>query len=211
MALLKTLVKDGSFTRNEQPGDIVATQDVVNSLTTAGAGSISGALLSSTIINRTGPTGAVNDTLDTAANIIAALATAGLGDSYRVRYVNNVAFAITLAAQANTGVTVTNPVVNASSVKDFLVQITNPTPTSIAAAATTNGSAVITGMSLAQTSAVTPGQQVSGTGIAGGTTVLSVQPGVGVTLSANATATNALTALTFNPTVTILGIGQGLL
>jgi hypothetical protein len=50
---------------------------------------------------------------------------------------------------------------------------------------------------------------VSGTGISGGTTVLSVQPGVGVTLSANATATGTLVALTFAPRIEFRGIGTG--
>jgi hypothetical protein len=52
---------------------------------------------------------------------------------------------------------------------------------------------------------------VTGTGIPASTTVLSVQPGVGVTLSANATATNNPVALTFSPRYTVLGLGQGLL
>jgi hypothetical protein len=52
---------------------------------------------------------------------------------------------------------------------------------------------------------------VTGTGIPASATVLSVQPGVGFTLSANATATNNPVALTFSPRYTVLGLGQGLL
>ena len=59
------------------------------------------------------PAGAVADTLDTAHNIIAAVPGANTGDSWRVRYINNVAFAITWTGV--TGVTVVNGIVTAIS------------------------------------------------------------------------------------------------
>ena len=200
---------DGGMQRTIARGDLLGAAETLTALTTAGAGALTGAILNSNIINRTGPGGAVADTLDTAPAIIAAIGTVNHGDSWRIRYINTVAFAITWTGV--TGVTVTNGIVNASSVKDFLMTIVNATAQSIAACSLTNTSAIVTGMTAAQTAAISPGQLVTGTGITGGTTVLSVQPGIGFTLSANATATGSLVAVTFNPVVTCVGLGQGLL
>jgi hypothetical protein len=72
----------------------------------------------------------------------------------RLKYINNVAFALTLTAP-DTSVVVTSPTVNASSVKEVLITIVNGTPQQqIGNCSTTNGSAVVTGMSAAQTSAL---------------------------------------------------------
>ena len=227
MSVFKQVIYDGSLQRQAFPGDVIGAAEIIQNLTTASAGTLAAGLLLSGILNRTGPTGAYTDTTDTAQNIINALVagynyqTTGVtgisgmvaaqpGTSVRLRYINTVAFAMTLAA--GSGVTLAgNTGVNASSVKDYLIQVTNGTPTSVAAATTTNASNVITGMTQAQTAAVSVGQAVSGTGIPGGAVVASIQPGVGVTLSANATATGSLVALTFSPIVTITGLGQGLL
>lgn len=209
MSLLKMMTRDNGLMRQVSIGDLLGASEILTALTTAGAGALTGALLANNILNRTGPAGAVADTVDTATNIINAVPGAATGDSWRLRYLNNTGFAITVTGV--TGVTVTNGIVNASSVKDFLIQLTSATPQSISTAATMNASALVTGMSLAATSLVTPGMLVTGAGVTGGTTVLSVQPGVGVTLSANATATAALVALTFNPVVSITGLGQGLI
>lgn len=208
----RNTIYDNGMERKQSIGDLVAGGEIVVTLTTVGAGTLTGALLANTVISRTGPVGAVADTVDTPGAIITAASGSGpanVGDTWRLRYINNVAFAITVTGV--TGVTVTNGVVNASSVKDFLITLTNATPSSVQVASITNASPTVTGMTLAQTSAVSVGQLVTGTGIAGSTTVIGVNPGVGVTLSANATATNASASLTFNPTVTILGAGQGLL
>lgn len=225
MSLATPLIMDGNLTRAMAPGDVLNTQEVVQTLTTVGAGAVTAAMMLSGLLSRTGPTGAVADTLPTASSLVNALLPGGgyvgggtstppglmPGATYRLRYINNVAFAITLTAP-DASVTVTSPVVNASSVKDVLIQIQNGTPLYIGnSCSTTNGSAVVTGMSQAQTQNVTPGMLVTGAGIPGGTTVLSVQSGVGVTLSANATATATPVALTFSPRYSVLGIGQGLL
>lgn len=204
-------IRAEGFVRPLQRGDIVSGGgEIVATLTTAGAGTLTGALLANTILSRTGPGGPVADTVDTADAIVAALGTDVVsGDSYRLRYINNTAFAITVTGV--TGVTVTNGVVNASSVKDFLITLDNATRASVTTGTTTNGSAVIIGMSAAATALITPGQLIVGTGIPANATVLAVNPGVGVTISANATATGSLVSLTFNPKVTVLGLGQGLL
>ncbi len=217
MTIAKTLIQDGALVRQVTQGDILAGGETINAtLTTAGAGTILGSQLTAGILSRSGPGGAFNDTTDTAANIIAAML-GGLGNTgiqngttMRLSYINTVAFAMTLVA--GTGVTLgSNVNCAASSVKDYLITVTNGTPTSVQVCNTTNASAVVTGMTQAQTSQLSVGQLVSGTGISGGTTVLSIQSGTGVTLSANATATNVTVALTFNPTVTINSLGQKLL
>lgn len=213
MSLAKPLFRDAAMMRVAQQGDINGSAETVSTLTTVGAGALTGAILATNILSRTGPVGAVADTTDTANNIVLAVSAAGYvpqaGDTWRLRYINNVAFAITVTGV--TGVTVTNGVVNASSVKDFLITLTNTTPQFIGVGNSTNGSAIITGLDMGETPFISPGMLVSGTGIPGGTTVLSVQVATGVTLSANATATNSNIAFTFSPTVTILGLGQGLL
>lgn len=226
MSLATPLVYDASLQRTMVPGDVLNTQEVIATLATAGAGAVLPQHMITGLLSRTGPGGAVADTVPTASSLVNSLLPNGgyVGGgattpggvltpnaSFRWRYINNVAFAITITAP-DTSVVVTSPTVNASSVKDFLVQVLNGTPLAIIGnCVTTNASAVVTGMSAAQTALVTPGMLVTGTGISAGTTVLSVQPGTGVTLSANATATNNPVALTFSPRVAITGLGQGLL
>lgn len=222
--LLRPVVVDNLMQRPVAPGDVLIGGEQINStLTTVGAGTILGNQLISGIINRTGPTGAFTDTTDSAQNIINSilsnvyLATGAntplgvpVGTTFRVSYINSVAFAMTLAA--GSGVTLgANTNVSASSVKDYLVTVTNGTPTQVYAATTTNASAVITGLNTAQTQNLSVGQAVSGTGIAANSVIVSVQPGVGVTLNNNATASGQLVALTFSPTVRIDSLGQKLL
>lgn len=64
-----------------------------NTLTTAGAGTLTAALLLGALIVRSGPTAAFTDTTDTAANIISAIQTgapsAAIGFSFDVYIVNN--------------------------------------------------------------------------------------------------------------------------
>ena len=223
MAALPVMVRDGGLFRPMFPGDVAAQAEIINSLATVGAGTLTAALLTGGIINRTGPTGAFTDTTDTAANIVAALianypyvapntglsssAAATLGLSVRLRYINTVAFAMTAAA--GTGVTIVNANVNASSVKDYLLQVTNGTPAQTFAVNQVSGSPVLTGLSQFQTSQLSVGQLVTGSGLSGN--IISIQVGVGVTLSANASSTLTLNAATFSPTVTLTGLGQGLL
>ena len=227
MSVFKQVIYDGSLQRQAFPGDVIGGSEIILPLTTVGAGTLTAALLLGGIVNRTGPTGAYTDTTDSAQNIINALVAgynytttantgissgvaAQVGTSVRLRYLNTVAFAMTLAA--GSGVTLSGTTgVNASSVKDYLIQVTNGTPLSVQTATTTNSSAVITGMTQAATAQVSVGQAVSGTGIAANSVITSIQPGVGVTLNNNATATGTLVSLTFSPTVTITGLGQGLL
>lgn len=191
-------------------GALLGAKEVITTLTTAGAGALTGAILATNILNRTGPTGAVADTTGTATEIIAAIPGAESGDSYRFKFINTVAYAITVTA--GTGVTVTNGVVNASSVKDFLVQLKCATPAVVVpGCVTTNASKVITGMTAAQTATLGIGQLVTGTGIGASAKIVGIQHGVGITVDVNSSATATGITVTCAPEVVITGLGQGLL
>lgn len=212
MSLVKPVIYDGGFQRQVQQGDVVGSAESATTLATVGAGTLTAAVLCSNLFTRTGPTAAFTDTTDTAANIIAALANGSgvavqSGSSYRFKYLNTVGFPCTFAAGTNV-VLSGNCVVPPLSTNDFLITITNGTPGSVVPATTTNTSAVIAGMTAAQTALITYGMAVTGTGIPASTTVIGVQPGIGVTLSANATATGTNAALTFAPIVTIQDLTQ---
>jgi hypothetical protein len=228
MAVQKPLIFDqsGSAARLLQQGDVMGGAEYYNTLATVGAGTITGALFNSNLLKRTGPTGAFTDTTDTAANIIAAILATFVGTgvtlggvggaggiqpgtTWRLRYINTVAFAMTLAAGA--GVTiVANGNVNPSSVKDYLITITNGTPTQVFTC-NTNTSTSVTGMSQSQTNQLSVGMAVTGSGVAANSVITAVIPGVGVTLNNATTTTVVNNSLTFTPTISIEGIGQGLL
>jgi hypothetical protein len=213
MSLLKQTGYDGSIVRQIQQGDIQAAAETTNTVSTVGSTTLTGANLATNILTRTGSTGAFIDTLDSATNLIAALSN-GLqvpqaGTTYRMRYLNTVAFAATIAGGTGTAISGTAAGVAASSWRDYLMTLTNVTPTSIQTGLVTSGSAVITGMSQAATNSVSVGQQVSGTGIPALATVIAVNPSVGITISATATVTGTLVGLTFTPVVTITSIGSG--
>ena len=224
-----------AFERSYQPGDILGLGESMTNglLSTAGAGTWTGPLIATGLIRRTGPVAGFTDTTDTSTNIINALignSAAGpgyVGISFRMRFINTVAQALTFAA--GTGVVVGLGTLNvaASLWRDYLWTILNSSPQVIVACNTTNASAVVTfALPTGQSSLpigpnplsvnITPGMTVSGTGITAGTTVLGVTQGVGgiigVTLSANATATSTVgspPALTFMPTVLVDSIGSG--
>ena len=80
-----------------------------DALTTAGAGTLTAALLTDGNIARTGPTSAFTDTTDTAAAIQAAWPSGAVGASFAVFYRNDTAFAATLAG--GTGVTLSSNLV----------------------------------------------------------------------------------------------------
>lgn len=219
MTIAKSVVYDGSMQRQLQQGDVLAAAEVVPATIATTNITVTGQILAQPIVLRSNG-GASVDTIDSAANIIAALV-AGLGNgglqqntSWRVKYISSLAFTCTLTATANTGITVTNGVVNGSSVKDFLVTVTNPTPVQTIAGMTVNASAVVSGFTQAQLAALTPGMIVTNAvnGLQG-TTILAINSAAGaVTMSGNANATSATpVAITFSPTVAIYGLGQGLL
>lgn len=230
MSVLKPLLIDplSQNARILQQGDVLGGAEYYNTNSTVGASTLTAPQLVAGILKRTGPVAGFIDTTDSASNIINQMlagqfigsgsliggqgGNAGVqpGTTWRLLYINTVAFAMTLAA--GTGVTiVANGNVNASSVKDYLLTVTNGTPQQTFVANQTNASAVITGLAQAQTNQLTVGMAVTGTNIAANSVIISIQPGIGVTLNNNATATLSLNSLTFSPTMTIEGIGQGLL
>ncbi len=224
MSLVRPAVYDNGQQRVTQQGDLIANNEAIITLADAGVAlALSAQSIVTGILRRTGPAGAYADVFPSAADLVAALgnnfyqgggalSAQGISPmtSFRFRYINTVAFANT--PTIGTGGTLgNNTVINASSVKDYLITITNGTPGSIVAGNTTNASAVVTGMNAGLLQYITQGMLVSGTGIQAGSTVLSVQPGVGVTLSLAASATGSGVALTFGPTYRVDGIGQMLL
>lgn len=219
MSLLKPTVFDGSLARQVQQGDVVGGAEVI---TLAGNGTVvtlTGLLLATGIVS-SNPTAGAAYTLDTAANILASL-TSGPGNfpvqngiTFRYRHIVTTAFAVTYGVTANTGISVTNGVINASSVKDFLLTVVNGTPPQTIQALTTNASAILTSIPAAILSTLTVGMVVLNA-VAGlqGDTIIGINLAAGtVTLSGNANATNTTAvAVSFSPVLTVTGIGQGLL
>lgn len=222
MSMVRAAVYDNGIVRMPQQGDLIANSEAILTNATAGALSITGAMMASGILSRSGPGAGYIDTFPAASDLVNTLMGSGNfvgtgafsaqgvqpGLSFRFRIINTVAFANTVAAGAGgtlSGVTT----VAASTYRDYLVTITNGTPPQVIAGNTTNANAVVTGMNAGLLSMLTQGMLVTGTGIPGGATIASIQPGVGITLSANATATNTGTALTFSPSYTVAGIGSG--
>lgn len=223
MSLVRSAVYDNGIVRMQGNGDLVALGEKITSLATVGTAAITGAQLATGILSRSGSVAGYADTFPTADDLVNSLlsqfytGTAGPANSvgispdtaFRLRVINTVAFADTVAAP-DTSVTLgANTAISASSWKDFLITIQNGTPPKAVAGTTTNASASVTGM--ADTSGITNGMLVTGTGIPASTTVLGVTPGVGVTLSANATASNVGTALTFRPRYRVDSLGGGTL
>lgn len=219
MSLVKPTVYDGALQRQMQQGDLAAAAEIVPATIATQNTTVTGAQLALGFINRSAGA-AGTDTLDSAANILAAMIS-GIGNqgiqpgtTFRCRWIQTAAFAITVAATANTGVTVSLPTVNASSVKEFLFTWVNGTPATTVLATTVNASAVVSGLTAAQLAAVTVGMVVTNA-VAGlqGQTVIAVNAQNGtLTLSGNANATNTtVVAINLSPVLTCQGIGQGLI
>jgi hypothetical protein len=219
MALLVPNVYDGQVIRKLSPGDLLAGAEVLPATIATQNTTVTGAQLALGLVNRSAGA-AGTDTLDSAANILAAMS-GGVGNvgiqagtTFRCRWIQTAAFAITVAATANTGVTVALPTVNASSVKEFLFTWVNGTPATTVLGTTVNASAVVSGFTQAQLAGVTVGMIVTNA-VAGlqGTTVIAVNAQTGqLTFSGNANATNATAvAINLSPVLTCQGIGQGLI
>lgn len=99
----------------------------VAAIAAAAGTTLTAANLLTTNVVRTGPTAAFADTLDTAANIIAALSPGAAGQykgSFECQYINNTAYVGTI--QAGTGVTLTgaSAAIPANSVAQLLITVT---------------------------------------------------------------------------------------
>ena len=232
--LAQPVIYDGQQQRKLQQGDTLLQGQFDAANATVGASTILAAMIASGFLNRTGVAGAgFNDTTDTAANILAALVNQNNngvqpGTSFLFRYKNN-GTTQTATLVGGTGVTLVGTMTIANNAwRDFLVTVQSSMPLQIiGTCVTVNTSAVVTGITgyaaagllpgiqantVLQTALLQPGMLVTGAGIPASTTILSIQPGVGVTLSAAATATSApYVALTFSPTITISNEGGGTL
>lgn len=163
-----TLVKNGGAAltlagtvANTYGGGTVVNQNTLTLGGTAGIVQIPGNL---TINNAAVAMGATNPgQIATAGNILI-----NGGGTLAYTGANSVTGTITFNNQGGT----VNPTISKADYTNASVVITNASPT--VTMANTNGFAV--------------GQQVSGTGIPAGATIIAVNPGVSITLSANATA-----------------------
>lgn len=81
-------------------------------------------------VQRTGATGAFAETLDTAANIIAAYPEIEIGETYTVKYTGVAAYASTITTA--TGITLTGIVINAGTYATTVLYITKTSETTLA-------------------------------------------------------------------------------
>ena len=226
--LVRSAVYDSqSLQRFQTPGDIVCTNEAVPTANAGTAVTLTAPLLAAGLYLSSAGS-APTLTLDSAANIIAGLVpfyaynqNASVpggtsvygaiqnGTSFRYRIIMSTAFAATVAATANTGVTVNRGTVAASTSRDFLITINNGTPVQTFLATTTNASAVVGGLTQAQLSQLSVGMIVTNAvaNLQGQTITLINQNAGTVTLSGNANATNTTpVAITFSPVVTVDGL-----
>lgn len=188
------------------PGFAVMSQLQYEANVTIGDSTLTASSLLAGVVNRTGPTGAYNDTLPTVAQLIAACPMLSVGDSFTFLLRNTVAFANTIVA--GTGWTLgTNTAIAASLVREFLVNITSTKPTVVVSATTANGTKVLSALSDRDVKALEPGMVISGTGITAGTKIVAVNPDNNtVTTDTNSTADGTVIAITANPTATLQGV-----
>lgn len=223
MSMVRPAVYDNGIVRMTQQGDLIADSEAILTLTNAASQQLTGAQLTSGILLRTGPVAGYADTFPAATDLVAALlnnyylaagaySPSGLQQNmaFRLRVINSVAFANTVVA--GTGVTLgTNVNQAASSWKDYLITILNGSPAVVYTGNTTSGTATVTGLLPVALQNVTVGAIVTGTGIPAATTVIGIGTNNTITLSANATATNAAVALTFSPAYRVDSLGGGTL
>lgn len=224
MSLVMPVVRDTQgLQRSLNFGDVFTAGERIVTNATAGAATLTAEEILSGILFRSGPGAGYADTLPTSTDLLNGMlgntfvgtgafgAGSGVqpGTTFRFQHINSVAQVMTLTT--NTGMTLgANTAIAASSTKTYLFTVLNGSPQQTFFGTITNGSAVVTGMSLTETDKISVGMLVTGTGIAALATVASVQPGVGFTLSANATATGT-NSLVFHPRFQVNSLGQTLL
>jgi hypothetical protein len=189
------------------PGDSTMSQIQEVTIATVGTGVITAAGMLAGLIRRTGPVAGYADTLDTAQNLMLANPQLSAGDTFEFLFQNTVAFANTVAVAEGAELG-TNTAVAASLVRRYLVTILAHKPRQTFVGSITNGVATITGLTQQQCDALMPGMGVSApAGITAGTTIIGVNSSTGtVTMSANATATNASVVATFFPRYNVRGL-----
>lgn len=209
MSLIRAQVNyGGNLIQPQSVGDVLLTQRSIATDVTAGASTITAAALTRGILRRTGPGAGFTDTFPSADSLLLAESDLNVGDAFEFTYINGVAFAMTAAAGEGC-VLGSNVSVAASAIRKYLISILGTGPRQVFQATTTNANATLTGVPTAIVSAVQPGQGLSGTGIAAGAYVLSVNPVAGtITMSANATA-SATVAVTSFPRYQVEGLFAG--
>lgn len=224
----------GGTERRLGPGDLLAGGESISAglITTAGSGTWTGAAIATGMIRRTGPGAGFTDTTDTSSNIITALAggatfvEAMAGQSFRMLFINTVAFAHTFAAGVGVVSGTGTLGAAASTWREYLFTVVNASPPLTIVGTTANTSAAVTfqlppGMTSLPIGPapnyynITPGMGINATaGITAGTTIIGVTQGqggiTGCTLSANATASGTL-PLNFTPTILVDGLRSGTL
>jgi hypothetical protein len=220
------------------PGDIAmqGEQFFPGGLTTAGAGTVTGAMIAAGLLRRTGPGAGFTDTFDTATNILAALgflpATGGTntqfgagltdvgpGSTFRFRYILGVAQVMTFNATVPEGLVyaIANTSMGLAGVagnwREYLLTINNVTPRQ-SLSVISNTSTTTQFSSPQPVGTVTPGMWLSGSNVTSGTLVTGVIHGQGVitgfTTSAASTG-SATQAWVFSPTITVDSVGSGVL
>lgn len=220
MSLVRPAVYDNAVVRQPQQGDLIANSEVMLPVTAVSSAALTGAQLVSGILMRSGPAAAYADTFPSAVDLLSAMlnnvytgggAISPIGIqqwlSFRLRFINSVAFANTPAA----GIGVTfgaNTAIAASAVKDYLLTITCGAPQVIFSGNITNGSPTITGLSPAAMIGISIGALITGTSINAGSTVIGIGNNNSVTMSAAANATLVNNSLTFSPTYRVDSLGQ---
>lgn len=220
---VKPVIYDGGMQRQMNVGDILSQVEppIPATDTTNTTLAVTPAMLLNSTCYVRNPAGVSTDTFPTADALISAML-AGSGSvgvsrgfSFRWKLINLSANVITTAVTANTGATLVRGTVaagaagSAAGTKEFLVQITNGTPLqSCTGISSTNASAVLSGFTAAQLSALSVGQVVTNAVSAQqGNTIIGINQTAGtVTMSGNSDATASALTFTFSPTYTITGL-----
>lgn len=117
--MAKPLIRQGGMTVEANAGDLRAGNVVPASNATVGAGVLTAAQIASGCILRTAAGGAVTDTTDTAAAILAAMPDLAVGESFTCYYSNQNAAILTLAG--GVGVTASGTLATAANTMKVLL------------------------------------------------------------------------------------------
>jgi 3D (Asp-Asp-Asp) domain-containing protein len=139
------------------------------------------------------------------------------GSSFRRRITSTTAFTLPMAVPASAGISLAaapydQTTVAANSWRDFLFQILNSSPAITLAVSQVTGTKPLTlpASNMDAINNITPGMSAYGTNIAANSKVAAVNRDTGViTLDTNVTATIAVNAVTFTPTIVVYGLGGG--
>lgn len=206
-------VADAGLAGQAGPGQPLLSQLRPASNATAGSATLTANQIMSGWLLRSGPGAGFTDTWPSADSIITAMLAAGLGpqvgDCFKLIYQNTVAFAMTFAA--GTGIISGTGTLNvaASVTRTYYHTLLSTKPTVVLVGNADNAGDFISGISAADCAKVMPGMGASGTGIAGGATVIGVSPDVGkIQLSAGGvTADGTNLPFTFNPRIQLDSVG----